>query len=54
MPNAGRPAAWNVTADDVAIELRQEFIREEMFHRLRAIGVPVKEPLGRYRALEGV
>jgi hypothetical protein len=47
----GRP---DVTADDVAIEVIHEFVADELRHRLRPIGVPIKEPLCRVRPLEGV
>jgi hypothetical protein len=31
-----------------------EFIRQEVMHRLRAIGIPVREPLCRVRPLASV
>ena len=42
------------TSDDVAVEVRQEFIRDELRHRLRGLGAPIEGPLCRVRPLQGV
>ena len=67
---AARPADWSPEclaiedkrraeeADDVAIEIRQEFIRDELQHRMRALRVAVDRdgrlPLCKVRPLAGV
>jgi hypothetical protein len=47
-----------VEADDMAIEIVGEFIRDELQHRMRAIGVAIDRdsrlPLCRVRPLESV
>jgi hypothetical protein len=45
-------------ADDIAVEVVGEFCRDEILHRMRALGVAVdrdgRQPLCRVRPLEGV
>jgi hypothetical protein len=48
------PRPFRTSVDDVAIEIWQAFIRDEIRHRMCAIGVPVSAPLCRVRPLQAV
>ena len=56
--NAAEDARRAAEDDDVAIEIRQEFIRDELQHRMRGLGIAVdrdgKVPLCKCRLLQAV
>jgi hypothetical protein len=45
---------FRTSVDDVAVEIRQAFVRDELRQRLRAIGIPLQAPLCRVRPLAAV